>query len=59
VHRLATERRVAVLVATHDLHEAAALADEAVILSAGRVADVRSGPFTAADLETAVMATLP
>jgi ABC-2 type transport system ATP-binding protein len=59
VRNLADERRVAVLVATHDLHEAAALADEAVILCAGQVADARSGPFTAADLEAAVMATLP
>ncbi|MHB8682282.1 MAG: ABC transporter ATP-binding protein [Acidimicrobiales bacterium] len=59
VCRVAAERRVAVLIATHDLHEAAAMASEVVILSQGRVADARRGPLEAASLEVAVLATLP
>jgi ABC-type multidrug transport system ATPase subunit len=37
IRRLAAERDVAVLMATHDLHEAASIADQVVVLDAGRV----------------------
>jgi len=55
---LARTHRTAVLVATHDLHEAAAMADRVVILSKGRVAQVVEGATDAQHLEQCVVASV-
>ncbi len=52
---LASERRVAVLVASHDLHEASAIATEVVILVRGRIASRIPGGGDAASLEAALV----
>lgn len=52
---LVCDRGVAVVLATHDLHEAAALADEVVVLSSGRVVERRGPGSDALDLESAVV----
>jgi len=54
---LARRHRTAVLVATHDLHEAAAMADRVVILARGRVARVVEEVTDAGTLEQLVVAT--
>jgi ABC-2 type transport system ATP-binding protein len=51
VLRLAAEESCAVLFVTHDLHEAAAVADQVAILVSGRVAAVVPGGSDAATLE--------
>ncbi len=48
---MADEQGRAVLFATHDLHEAAALADHIVVLAAGRVAAIAPPGSDAAALE--------
>jgi ABC-2 type transport system ATP-binding protein len=55
VRRLASERQVAVLLATHDLHEAADLAVRVAIVSKGKVVQMRTDD-DAASLEAAVIA---
>jgi ABC-type multidrug transport system ATPase subunit len=55
VRSLVQQRGVAVLLATHDLHEAAALADEVVVLDRGRVVTRRKGGENAAHLEEIVV----
>jgi ABC-2 type transport system ATP-binding protein len=54
-----TERGSAVLLATHDLHEAAELADSVVVLEGGRVSRMTANPGSAAQLEQALLATVP
>ncbi|MHB1710632.1 MAG: ABC transporter ATP-binding protein [Acidimicrobiales bacterium] len=56
VRKLADERQVAVLIATHDLHEAAAISSQVHILVAGSIATRLSGGENAADLEEALVA---
>jgi ABC-2 type transport system ATP-binding protein len=51
VARIRSEDNIAVLFATHDLHEAASLADENVILANGRVAAVLPGGGETSTLE--------
>ena len=51
VRRLAAEQSRAVLFATHDLHEAAAMAHRIVVLAAGRVAAIAPPGVDAAALE--------
>ena len=51
VTRIRSEANIAVLFATHDLHEAASLADEDVILANGRVAAVVPGGGETSALE--------
>lgn len=58
VTNLARNHGTAVLVATHDLHEAAAMADRVVILAAGRVAQVVEGATDARSLEQFVVASV-
>jgi energy-coupling factor transporter ATP-binding protein EcfA2 len=48
---LARDRGHAVLWVTHDLHEAAEVADRVLVLDAGRLTSVPGRPGTAADLE--------
>jgi ABC-2 type transport system ATP-binding protein len=57
VARTARERKVAVLLATHDLHEAAAIADKTMVLVAGRVARTLEAGRDAADLEAVLVET--
>ncbi len=52
----ARERRPAILIATHDLYEAAALASRVVILRDGRIAAMRGAGGDAASLEGALLA---
>ena len=52
---LARDRGRAALFATHDLHEAAALADRVVVLAGGRVATRLPGGTDAAGLEAALL----
>lgn len=56
VLELSHEHGVAVLFATHDLHEAAAVADEVAVLVAGRVAVSLGGGVDASGLEEALVA---
>jgi ABC-type multidrug transport system ATPase subunit len=56
VRRLAADRGVAVLFATHDLHEAADLASRVVALDGGRVSFTRQAGTPAAELEAAMLA---
>jgi ABC-2 type transport system ATP-binding protein len=58
VMRLALMRRTAVLFVTHDLHEAAAVAEKVVLVATGRVAAVIGGPTDAATLERAFIETV-
>lgn len=58
VRRLAAERSAAVLFATHDLHEVAAVATRTVVLSHGRVVTVVPGGTDAAQLERALMSAV-
>ncbi len=55
--KLARKRGVSVLFATHDLHEAAELADRVLGLSAGLVAFERGSGTTAVELEAAIVET--
>lgn len=55
---IVSERNAAVLFATHDLHEAAALADTVVVLSGGRIVSRTDGEVDAAALEQALTATI-
>jgi ABC-2 type transport system ATP-binding protein len=55
VMRLADERATAVLVATHELHEAAQLATRTVALSRGRIAFTRPGGTAPDELEEALV----
>jgi len=55
VSELASGEQTAILIATHDLHEASALADEVVILERGRVAMRIKGNQDAASLEAAML----
>jgi ABC-type multidrug transport system ATPase subunit len=57
VRGLVEDRGVAVLLATHDLHEAAAMADQVIVLDRGRVLEQRGGGESAADLEAVVVGT--
>lgn len=57
VVRTARERRVAILLATHDLHEAAAVADQTVVLVAGQVARRLGSGHDAAALEAVLVET--
>jgi len=57
VSELARRHGTAVLLATHDLHEAAAMADRVVILARERVATVVEEVTDAGTLEQLVMAT--
>jgi ABC-2 type transport system ATP-binding protein len=54
---LAGRRETAVLIATHDLHEAAELATRVVILSEGSLTEIPGGWRTAADLEHRLVET--
>ena len=56
VRSLAAEG-AAVLVVTHDLHEAAAIADTMYLLEAGRLRPGPPAPYTAAGLEAALTTT--
>jgi ABC-2 type transport system ATP-binding protein len=53
---LGRDRRMAILYATHDLHEAAAIASRVVVLAAGRVAARLPGGTSPAELEQALLA---
>ena len=55
VRELAERRGVAVLLATHDLQEAAAMADQVVVLRDGEIAATRAGGSTAAEIERIVI----
>lgn len=55
VTELTEERGMAVLFATHDLHEAASLGRSVVVLARGRVAARLDGGASAADLEMALI----
>jgi ABC-type multidrug transport system ATPase subunit len=55
VLRLSEERGTAVLLTTHNLHEAAALAKEIVVLALGRVVSVSEAGANAADLEATLL----
>lgn len=59
VRRLARELGTAVLLATHDVHEAAELADSVVVLADGSVAARFDDGRTAADLADAVVGVSP
>lgn len=59
VRTLCAERSVSVLLATHDLHEAAALASRVIIMSDGRVRSRSSGRVDAAELEAALLGHTP
>ena len=56
VRKLADERHVAVLIATHDLHEAAAISSQVHILVRGCIATRLSGGENAEGLEAALVA---
>jgi ABC-2 type transport system ATP-binding protein len=57
--RLARERGAGILYATHDLHEAAAIADRVVILSAGKMVHEERGPGMDAErLESSFLAAV-
>jgi ABC-2 type transport system ATP-binding protein len=57
--RLATERRTGILFATHDLHEAVAIATRIVVLAAGRVVlEASARGLDAARLESAFLAAV-
>jgi ABC-2 type transport system ATP-binding protein len=56
VRKLADERQVAVLIATHDLHEAAAISSQVHILVRGCIATRLSGGQNAEGLEAALVA---
>jgi ABC-2 type transport system ATP-binding protein len=55
VLRLAEDRGSSVLLTTHNLHEAAALAKEVVMLAAGRVVSTKRSTTSAADLEATML----
>jgi ABC-2 type transport system ATP-binding protein len=55
VLRLAEERGTSVLLTTHNLHEAAALATEVVVLALGRVVSTKRSRTDAADLEATML----
>jgi ABC-2 type transport system ATP-binding protein len=55
VKDVAARRGVAVLLATHDLHEAAQTATRSIVLSRGRVATITDGWTDTADLERRVV----
>jgi ABC-2 type transport system ATP-binding protein len=55
ITKMAKDRRVAILLATHDLHEAAAMADRTIILVAGRVARTLERGHDAARLESLLL----
>jgi ABC-2 type transport system ATP-binding protein len=55
VARLANERGTAVLLTTHNLHEAAAVARGIVVLAMGRVVSKREAGADAADLEATLL----
>lgn len=56
VLRLVHEHRSSVLFATHDLHEAAGLADRVIGLDRGRISFSRDGHMTSVELEDALLA---
>jgi ABC-2 type transport system ATP-binding protein len=58
VIRLARDEHRAVLLTTHDLHEAASVADKVVILADGTVATRIDGPIDAEALERAFLAVI-
>jgi ABC-2 type transport system ATP-binding protein len=58
VTRLARDEHRAVLLTTHDLHEAASVADRVVILADGLVAARIDGPIDAGALERAFLAVI-
>jgi ABC-type multidrug transport system ATPase subunit len=55
VLRLAEDRGSSVLLTTHNLHEAAALAKEVVMLAVGRVVSTKRSRTSAADLEATML----
>jgi ABC-2 type transport system ATP-binding protein len=55
VQRLSEERGAAILLTTHNLHEAAALADEVVVIAQGRVVSTKPSGTNAADLEATIL----
>jgi ABC-type multidrug transport system ATPase subunit len=55
VLRLSEERGASVLLTTHNLHEAAAVAKQIVVLAAGRVVSRRDAGTSAADLEATLL----
>jgi ABC-2 type transport system ATP-binding protein len=55
VLRLAEDRGSSVLLTTHNLHEAAALANEVVMLAVGRVVSTKRSRTSAADLEATML----
>lgn len=59
IRELVDQRSVAVLLATHDLQEAAVMADHVVVLNRGRVVAHRSGGASASELEAVVLAGQP
>ena len=56
VRSIAAGQEAAVLIATHDLHEAAQLASRSVVLSQGRISEIAGDWHDAADLERHVVA---
>lgn len=56
--RLLRHDQVTILFATHDLHEAASLADRVVVLDHGRLQAIRRTTFTAGDIENELVGLL-
>jgi ABC-2 type transport system ATP-binding protein len=55
---LLRQDQVTILFATHDLHEAASLADRVVVLDHGRMQAIKSATFTAGDIESELVGLL-
>jgi ABC-2 type transport system ATP-binding protein len=55
VLRLAEERGTSILLTTHNLHEAAALANSVVVLAMGRVVSRKPSGADAAELEATML----
>jgi ABC-2 type transport system ATP-binding protein len=58
IRDLKRDRQISVLLTTHNLHEAAALADQVVVLVNGRIAGHTSGRATAEALETLLLGAM-